>query len=76
MDEISTAEHGEADAATEDEPTYIFIGQLMGEAYTLRLVLDRLAVNNSSLEVLQNAPMDRVTLSDGLVSARLLRSRS
>lgn len=34
----------------------------MGQAYALRLVLDRLAVHNGVLELLNNRLVDRITL--------------
>jgi hypothetical protein len=43
--------------------TYVFIGQFMREPYTLRLVLDRLAVDDSSLELFNNTSMDSITLA-------------
>jgi hypothetical protein len=42
--------------------TDIFIGKLMGESYSLWLMLDRLSVDNRRLELFENAPMNRVTL--------------
>lgn len=50
-------------------PTDIFVRQLVGEADSLRLVLDRLAVDDGALELLDNGPMDGVALLLGCWSA-------
>lgn len=42
--------------------TNILIRQLVGEADSLRLVLDRLAVDNGGFELLDDALVDLVTL--------------
>jgi hypothetical protein len=45
--------------------TYILVGQLVRQSHALWLVLDGLAVNDGALELLDNAPMDRVALRHG-----------
>lgn len=47
--------------------TNVLIAKLVGEAYTLGLMLDGFSVDNSGLELLKNAPMDCVALV-GMVS--------
>lgn len=42
--------------------TNIFIGKLVREAHALRLMLDRFAVNNGVLELLNDRLVDRMTL--------------
>lgn len=42
--------------------TDVFVGQLVRQAYTLRLMLDRFAVYDSVFELLYNCFVDGVTL--------------
>lgn len=49
--------------------TDIFIRKLVGEADSLRLVLDRLSVDDGALELLDDGPMDGVALLLGCWSA-------
>ncbi len=54
-------QHGEQD---EIRRTNVFVRQLVGEADSLRLVLDGLAVDHGRLELLRDTPMDGITLAD------------
>lgn len=49
--------------------TDVFVRKLVGEADSLRLVLDRLAIDDGALELLDDGPMDGVTLLLGCWSA-------
>jgi hypothetical protein len=42
--------------------TNIFVGKLMGQTHALRLVLDRFAIYDGVLEVIDNRLVDGVTL--------------
>lgn len=44
--------------------TNVLVGELVREADPLRLVLDRLAVDDGRLELLDDAPVDSVTLTE------------
>jgi hypothetical protein len=46
-----------------DVRTNVFVSKLVSKAHTLRLVLDRFAVNDGVLKVLHDRLMDRITLS-------------
>ena len=46
-------------------PTNVLVGELVGETDSLRLVLDRLAIDDGALELLDDGPMDGVALLFG-----------
>lgn len=54
--------------------TNILIAQLVSETDTLRLVLDRLAIDDGCLKLLNDTAMDSVTLRALLVQWVSLRS--
>ena len=43
-------------------PTNVFVGELVCETDSLRLVLDGLAVDDGALELLNDGPMDGIAL--------------
>src|SRR3954470_6262978 len=49
--------------------TDVFVGELVGEADSLRLVLDGLSVDDGTLELLNDGPMDGIALLLGCWSA-------
>ena len=42
--------------------TNVFVGKLVSESHTLRLMLDRFAVNDGVLELLNDRFVDRIAL--------------
>lgn len=56
--------------------TDVLVCQLMSQAHTLRLVLNRLSIYNGTFEILHNCAMNGVTLKHGRVSMLLRVQRA
>jgi hypothetical protein len=51
------------DSSRDGAHTNIFVGEFVGETHALGLMLDRFAVDDSVLELLNDRLVDRVTLT-------------